>query len=115
MDINPDLAELQATLAAHASSLVDRLGEAETFAEARAIQIELAEINHRITVVGNCLFAEQTKGISNAMGKVRDATAEIRRAIRRIDDIADFIRTVTSFLALVDKVIDTAKLVVPVI
>ena len=41
------------------------------------------------------------------------ATKETNVAISKIDDLQDFLKTITSFLALVDKVIDTADLVMP--
>ena len=59
----------------------------------------------------NLLFTEQTAGITRAMDRVREAESDVKKAIKNIDDLTKTLKTISQFLALVDKVIDTAKLV----
>jgi hypothetical protein len=109
--INGDLHDLQGTLADQVQNLHDELGDVSTIDEARAIQGEITELNHRVTTVGNLLFTQQTARITQAMDRVRDATADANKATKTIGEISDFLKTMSSFLALVDKVIDVAKVV----
>jgi len=109
--INADLKELHGLLVSQMSALVDRLDEASTTDEVRKIQNEITELNHRVTVVGSLLFTEQTARIAKAMGKVRDAKTDVKATTKKIQDITKFLKSMSSFLTLVDKVIDTAKLI----
>lgn len=110
---NTDLKELHGFLAKQVQVLVERLGQAKTVDEVRAIQTEITELNHRVTVVGNLLFSQQTAALTRAMDKVRAEIGNIEEATKKIEDIARFLKTLSSFLSLVDKVIDTAKLITP--
>jgi hypothetical protein len=109
--INGDLNELHDSLVGNVVSLSAAIGKAQDSATVIAIVGEISEVNHRITLVGNLLFTQQTKGIATAMDRVRDAEADVDKAIKKIDSAAKLLKTVSGFLALVDKVIDTAKLV----
>lgn len=111
--INGDLRELHGLLVAQVGALVDRLGKAATTDEVKKIQDEITELNHRVTIVGGLLFTQQTAGITRAMDKVRNAKAEIEAATVEVGSLTDFLKSMSKFLALVDKVIDTAKLLTP--
>jgi uncharacterized protein YydD (DUF2326 family) len=111
--INTDLQELHDSLIERVGELASAIGDAPDSDTVDAIVREISEVNHRVTLVGNLLFTQQTKKISDQMQKVRDATADVQMAIEEVDDITRFVKGVTAFLALVDKVIDTAKVVLP--
>jgi len=108
---NTDLNELHDSLVAKVAALAAAVGEAQDRDTVIGIVGEISEVNHRVTQVGNLLFTEQTKGIAAAMDRVREAEADVNNAIKKIDNVAKLLKTVSQFLALVDKVIDTAKLV----
>ena len=78
----------------------------------KAINNELIEANHRITMVGAVLFHERTAAISAAAGKVESAKADVEAEIAKLDKLNKFIESVSGFLGLIDKVIDLAKAVV---
>ena len=111
---NPDLQELHRTLGKLQSKLMNALGDAEDGNAFDALNHEIGEVVHRITLVGNLLFTAQTARISAAMSKVREATADVNAAVAKLNNITAVITGITSFLTLVDKVIDTAKLVLAV-
>ena len=111
--INSDLQDLHDMLIQRVATLSQQIGDAKDSDTVNAIVGEISELNHRVTLVGNLLFTQQTKTISTQMQKVRDATSNLDASIQQIDDISGFVKGVTSFLGLVDKVIDTAKLVLP--
>ena len=108
---NTDLNDLHDTLVALSSELAQQVGLAPDSATAQALVRELDEVNHRVTLVGNLLFAKQTTAITNAMNKVRAAQSDVDAAIKDINNLIALVKGVTAFLGLVDKVIDTAKLV----
>jgi hypothetical protein len=108
---NGDLNELHDLLVGKVAALSAAIGKAQDTATVIALVGEISEVNHRVTLVGNLLFTQQTKGIAAAMGHVRDAEADVNKAIKKIDNVAKLLKTLSGFLTLVDKVIDTAKLV----
>jgi hypothetical protein len=108
---NPDLQELQDSLVAKIGALSKEIGQAPDAATVDAINTEIDEVSHRATIVGGMLFTQQTKSITAAMDKVRAVEDEVAKDVQNIDDLTDFLNTMKSFLTLVDKVIDTAKLV----
>jgi hypothetical protein len=111
--LNLDINELHDLLVGMAADLAAQIGNAESVEAVHAITTEISEINHRVTLAGNLLFASQTAAITKATDKVRDATKDVQNSIQEISSTTQFIKDMTAFLQLVDKVIDTAKLVVP--
>jgi len=109
--VNPDLQALHATLVEQVALLSKQVGRAKDAAAVRALVNEINELNHRVTQVGALLFARKTRRLANAVEKVRDAEQEVKAAIRKIDDVSEFLKTLSGFLALVDRAIRTAKLV----
>jgi hypothetical protein len=113
--LNSDLEELHSSLIKRIVELSDAIGRAPDSDTVDAIITEIGEVNHRVTLVGNLLFTQQTKKVSDQMKKVRQATADVQQAIKKLEGITEFVKGITSYLTLVDKVIDTAKLVLPTV
>jgi len=111
ISLNPDLQSLHESLIQRVAELSEAIGEAPDADTVDAIIREIAEVNHRVTLVGNLLFTQSSKKITEQEQKVRDATSDVQKAIKKIDSVAQFVQSVSAFLALVDNVIDTAKLV----
>ena len=107
---NPDLASLQRQLAGILDDLITAQETAETTDAVRTIAREIGEVNHRITLVGQLQFKQQTAKIKAAVEKVAAEKQTIDAAIAEIDRLNDFIKAISSFLGLVDKAIDVAKL-----
>lgn len=109
--INPDLKSINDTLVSLVSQLSDAIGSAPDSNTVDAITTEISELNHRVTLVGNLLFTEESTDITNAVKDVGDVTADVEKDIKNISSATDVVKTITSFLGIVDKAIDTAKLV----
>jgi hypothetical protein len=109
--VNPDLRAVHTQLIALARSLDEAVGQARTSAEVNAILDEIVEVNARVTNVGRRLFTRQTEAIQEAAQAVMDSTAEAEDAIGELEDVQGFIEGITHFLGVVDKLVDTAKLV----
>lgn len=110
--INADLKTVHTELIGLALKLDTAVGKAATAAEVNAVLDELTEVNARVTIIGRQLFTKQTVAITKAAQHVLDAIDETKKAIKKLDDIKGFIKTVTKFLGLVDKLLGVAKLVI---
>lgn len=109
---NPDLASLHTQLISVVDKLNAAFGRAKTKPEAIAILDEIIEVNARVNALGRQLFTQQTAAITRGARKVADAMPEIEDAIRRSEELKNFVQGVTKFLKTVDAVIDVAKLVI---
>lgn len=106
---NPDLEALQETLEAVQDQIRAKKGvtqDAETY---KALNRELIELNHRITLIGGLIFRQQSNAIANAAKKVEASKADLIKEIKKIEKLTSFLKAISGFLGLVDKVIDLAK------
>jgi len=110
--VNPDLKAVQKELIAYARELDVAVGRAKSSAEVNAILDEINEVTARIVSVGRQLFTRQTEAISDASAEVLAQAGEAKKAVQEIEDVKTFIKEVGSFLAVVDRVVDMAKLVI---
>lgn len=106
---NPDLVAVQVALTTVFERLSAALAAEPDFARKLAINRELAEVNHRITMLGGLIFAARSARLAPLAAAVDAAGPEIDAAIARIERIADFIGAVSKFLGVVDALIDAAK------
>jgi len=111
MEKNPDLVALQASLGEIVDSLARQQEEATDPAVIKALAIEIREVLFRVTTVQQLLFRQQTDQIAQAVEQVDDARADLDKAIADIEKLNRFLRTISGFLGLVDKVLDVAKLI----
>ena len=108
---NPDLKSLHNNLIGIVSNLNDALNAATDLDTIIAIATEISEVNHRVTLVGNLLFTQETQNITSAIQNVNDAIADVQESIQQIQSVTDTVNALSSFLALVDNAIDIAKLI----
>jgi len=109
MSKNPDLLQLSQMLNEIAMELHQKKAETDDPALHTALNNELIEVNHRITVLGGLIFAQRTDEISAAVRRVEASKEELARAIEEINQINQIIDTAAAFLGLVDTCIDLAK------
>ena len=107
--INPSLRELQALLVKQHSDLNRKLDDVTDAKVARAIVREMQEITHRITLVGQLLFAKQSAKLKEAVGAVKTAAAKVQQAIQKFANVQALLDATTDLLTLVDDAIDLAK------
>lgn len=108
---NKDLDELHKLLGRTLDELVRQQEASNNPDTIRALAREIREVAFRIGMVQNLLFKQQTAKITAAVAKVDAAKKELADAIADIDRLNNFIKAISSFLGLVDKVIDLAKLI----
>jgi hypothetical protein len=108
---NADLVAIQKQLIELVNELSTQQEQAETIDAVKAIGREIVEVNHRVIMVGQVVFTDKTDKVTKAAQAVQDAQEGLDEAIESIERLNTFIKTITSFLGLVDKVVDVAKLV----
>ena len=108
--MNPSLRELQVILVDRVRLLSNQLDHVTSPEEAKKIMDEMQEFNHRATIVGGLLFREQSHELERKVEAIKQATINVDNAIHDIAEMANMLQVVSNFLALVDEVIDIAKL-----
>lgn len=106
---NPDLVAVSATLLTLAAAIHAQKDETNDIDTYRSLNSELIEINHRITMIGGLIFRARTQAIMTAAARVEDGKVKVMTAIAEIEKVNTLIKTISSFLGLVDNVIDLAK------
>jgi len=110
---NPSLVEVQNALGDLADSLKAAKAKIKDPDKLTAINHELIEVNHRITMVGALIFHQQTAALTAAVKKVAAARQDVEDEIQKLDKLKVFVETVARFLGLVDEVIALAKVAIP--
>ncbi|HYD85967.1 MAG TPA: hypothetical protein VEA80_00690 [Vitreimonas sp.] len=108
---NAELAALQRELIGLVNKLSSEQERAQDPEVIIALAREITEVTHRATLVGQLLFKQRTAALSGALQKVDEGRAALREAIEEIDRLNGFLRAISRFLTLVDRVIDAAKLI----
>jgi hypothetical protein len=110
--VNPDLRAVHTSLVELVAKLNASIAHATTAAQVTAITDEIAEVNARVAAAGRQLLTQQTAAITKSAEAVAAAIPDVEAAIKKFDDLREFVGGITKFLAIVDKAIDVAKLVV---
>jgi hypothetical protein len=110
--VNPDLKAVHTALLDLVAKLDASIPHNATAAQVNAITDEIAEVFARVNSVQRQLLTQQTAAISRHAAAVAKAIPDVEAAIKQIEDLRAFVGGVTKFLAIVDKAIDVAKLVV---
>jgi hypothetical protein len=109
---NTDLLDIYQTLCKQQDDLSTEIQQPDTTqAQSQTISTEIQEIAHRIILVQNLLFTEDSAKIAALLPKIAAASNDLSTAIGQIQNVTNFLNTVSSFLADVDEAIDLAKTV----
>jgi len=108
---NTELEQMHRDLVALVNTLSRKQEQATTVAQVKSIGLEISEATHRATLTGQLLFTAKSDKITDALAKVTEGRAALDEALKDIQEMNAFITGITKFLRLVDKVIDTAKLI----
>ncbi len=108
---NESLRDLQSTLIRQLKNLDRSLDNVTDIERAQTITREMAEINHRIAIVGGLLFTSQAQELDDKLDAIKKASRKVNTAIANLQNVQAFLGAVSDFLGLVDEVIDLAKTV----
>jgi hypothetical protein len=109
MEPNADIRALKDYL----RNRIDRLREAEEaaalagdLATFRSMGNQIIETEHRVRMLGRVEFAAATAALQAKLQPILDAKAGLDKAIAEIEKLQAFLKTISKFLGLVDKLID---------
>jgi hypothetical protein len=107
--VNQSLDQLHGYLIALNAQLNGRLDTTTDPQLAQRIITEMREVVHRIDLVQSVLFTRASDEVSAAVAKVAVADNSLVGSLKTISDVTNMVKTVSSFLTLVDDAIDLAK------
>lgn len=110
--MNDTLVSLQDTLVREHKRMRASLPTLPDADARQAVLREMAEITHRVQIVGGLLFARQSAQLDDAAAGVKSAAANLRKAVEQIKKVQEFLAAATDFLKVVDEAIDLAKTLV---
>ncbi len=111
--MNEKLKTLHDTLLARHQALYDQLDTVTDPELAKTILTEMREILHRVDVVQSLLFRQTTAALSKSIEKVKAADAQLQKSLGNTESAAGYVKSISKFLAVVDKAIDLAKTLAP--
>ncbi len=106
---NQDLVTIYNTLCSQQDALSDEIQETTNPPTAATISTEIQEIVHRIILVQNLLFTENSAQLAVMAAGVQKSSNALTQAIAQIQQVTAFLNSVSSYLAAVDQAIDLAK------
>src|SRR5262245_25774730 len=107
--MNESLRDLQKLLAGRVQQLSKKLDDVTKPEEAETIIQEMQEFNHRVTLVGQLLFRQESQELDELVEKVRRDKSKVDSAIGEIEKLKSALDLISNFLALVDEAVDLAK------
>ena len=113
--MNQDLDNLHELLISQHEALYAKLDTALDGATIQAILTEMRELRHRIDVVQGLLFHETTAALRAGLQKVSDADSDLTKTLKVAATATDIVAGVGKFLGVVDKAIDLAKTLGPLV
>ncbi len=108
-EVNPTISETHSILIRRVAALSDTLSRTTDEEIADAILLEMRECVHRISLLQSLMFTAVSERLDNQLPALTEADRALAKAAKNIEKKAQFVKTATSFLAIVDKVIDIAK------
>jgi hypothetical protein len=107
--INPDLDSVHDALVDQVNALSEKLGDTSDPDLAQAIVTEMREVTHRVDIVQSLLFTAASNKIASRAADVKTASNDLTKSLDQITGVTSFVKDVTTFLTIVDKAIDLAK------
>lgn len=109
MPQNPDIVQARIELNLVFYALLECLSKATDEAEKRSLTIEIGEVNHRNLLLSQVEFARATLEIKKAAKKVGAGKQAAVDALESQNSLLERLKAVSTFLAVVDKLVDLAK------
>ena len=109
--MNKALDEIRNMLIIQMNKLSKKLGDTSDPEIAGAIFNEMQEVNHRLNLVQRLIFIDESDLIEKRVPALRESNRKLLEELSNLGRITKFVNAVTSFLKIVDEVIDIAKLV----
>jgi hypothetical protein len=107
---NPNLLTIYQMLCEQQDALSNEIQKPTTTLQSvNTISNEIQEVAHRIILVQNLLFTNESKQLAELVPTIEASSAQLTKAIGEIQQVTDFLNSVSGFLSDVDEAIDLAK------
>jgi hypothetical protein len=113
--MNEELKNLHDSLISQHEALYEKLDVTPDDETMQAILTEMREIRHRIDIVQGLLFRETSASLKASMAKISDADNDLTDALKSAGTATAVVKGVSKFLTVVDKAIDLAKTLGPLV
>ena len=108
-DQNPNIVAIYNSLCAQQDALSAVIQATTDPKLAATISTEIQEVAHRIILTQNLLFLADAPQLAAAVNSVKTASQNLTTAIGQIQQVTNFLNSVSTYLGYVDKAIDLAK------
>ncbi len=105
--MDSELKKLQLVLFGRIKQLSEKMNAVTDSETAKQI---LFEMHHRVTLIGNMIFNEQSNALGNQIINIETAAKKLDEAIESKKEIAERMNIISDFLALIDEAIELADL-----
>jgi hypothetical protein len=109
MEPNPDIAALRTYLRATVDRLLHHQRAAREAGDVVAFErigLQILEVEHRSRMLGRVEFAAASAALGRKLAPIDAGRADLDAAIADIARFGDFLRTLSRFLGLVDRLVD---------
>ena len=107
--MNKTLKEIHDLLVAQVDSLSKAIDQTDDRDVAKQLLLEMDEVVHRVNVIQNLLFRQDSAELDNELKNIKSANDDLNKSIKSIQGAADVVTKTTEVLKYVDKAIDLAK------
>jgi archaellum component FlaC len=107
--MNDTLKQIHDLLVAQVDALSNAIDQTDDTAAAKQLLTEMDEVTHRLNVIQNLLFREESSELDSYLDQVKKSNQALTKSINAIKSVADVIQKTTTFLTYVDEAIDFAK------
>ena len=107
--MNETLKQIHDLLVAQVDALSNAIDQTDDVEAAKQLLTEMDEVTHRLNVIQNLLFREESSRLDSYLDQVKKSNQALTKAIDSIKSVADVIQKTTAFLTCVDQAIDLAK------
>ena len=107
--MNKTLKEIHDLLVAQVDSLSKAIDQTDDRDVAKQLLLEMDEVVHRVNVIQNLLFRQDSAELDNELKNIKSANDDLNKSIKSIQGAADVVAKTTEVLKYVDKAIDLAK------
>ena len=106
---NQSLLTIYNTLCSQQDALSARIQVTTDPNLATTISTEIQEIAHRIILVQNLIFTADSTQLAGLVANIQTASNDLTQAIGQIQQVTEFLNSVSNYLTDVDQAIDLVK------
>lgn len=99
------LGEVVAQISATRDAVRAQMNSATDPAQSDKLFLQIIELTHRITMLNQLMFKDGSKNLDGELDQIKQATADVKKAIKEVQGIANVVSAVRSLLGIADTII----------